>query len=168
MSVIARMTSEMTPTTCGAPKLLELKKNPVTLVAIVVTRKTAVQPGNLCARHRPIATTTPQAMAMRLITTCNKVKAAVDIPRIMAMTMLLPSVPGHRRTGERVWRAGECTAADRASHREGFELYCRATVQPKPQHDARDIASRPPHFLTSPVGGVRSMTPLGKRLHVRC
>jgi hypothetical protein len=81
-------------------------------------------------------------MAMRLITTCNKVKAAVDIPRIMAMTMLA-----------RVSACGEpanCTAAERASHREGLELCCRVSLQPKLGHDALDDASRRAHFLNKP------------------
>src|ERR1700682_6153888 len=70
-----------------------------------------------------MATPTPQAMARRLITRANKEKAAVDIPRIMAMTMLLPSVPGHRRTaadrlawrGARVLLSGQSATEAAAS-----------------------------------------------------
>jgi len=102
------------------PKLFEWKRNPVTLVATVVTRKTAVQSGTRCARHMPIVTTTPQAMAMRLIATWRRVKAPVDIPRIMAATMHLPS-PFRPSRAVRAQRSGE-------SHRSRAQLALSAAA----------------------------------------
>jgi hypothetical protein len=42
-SAIDKTTIEITPITCGGPKLAEWKKKPVMLVAAVATRKTVFQ-----------------------------------------------------------------------------------------------------------------------------
>src|SRR5882672_12888310 len=88
-------------------------------------------------------------MAMRLITTCNSVKAAVDIPRIMAMTMLLPSVPGHRLTGDRVWRIAPQQIAPRIARGSSSAVWSAVAVT---EAAARRAGQRvaPAPFLDKP------------------
>src|SRR5215468_5486417 len=59
------------------------KRNPVTLVSIVVKRNIAVVTGNLCEANIPPTTISPLPIATRVITTCKTVKAPTDVPRIM-------------------------------------------------------------------------------------
>src|SRR5256885_2098854 len=59
------------------------KPKPVTLVSTVVIRKNAVKPLRLFAASSPKATTIPEPIPSRLMMTCNKVYACVDMPRIM-------------------------------------------------------------------------------------
>src|SRR5258708_35865084 len=80
-----RITSDMTPTTCGGAKLADGKKKPVTLVSTVVARKSAVaQPPDCRPPSQPSATTMPERIPTRLMMTCTVVKVDVDNPRIMA------------------------------------------------------------------------------------
>src|SRR5882762_10835109 len=71
----------MAPTTCDGNNLWNGNMNPVTLVATVVSRKSAVQPSRLFPAISPNKTTNPDKIPTRLITTWTKVK--VVIPRIM-------------------------------------------------------------------------------------
>jgi hypothetical protein len=64
-------------------------KNPVTLVSAVVKRNSAVVPGNLCEANIPPTTTNPLPIAIRVIMTCRRVKAQIDIPRIIERPPLL-------------------------------------------------------------------------------
>src|SRR5436190_20245703 len=112
---------------------------------MVVTRKTAVQPGIRRARHRPIVTTTPQAMAMRLIATCSRVKAPVDIPRIMGATMRLP-LKSWAIAGQASARGDPAnrTAAARASYGSRARLAPRAAAD---RNETLNATSRRHHFL---------------------
>src|SRR5467141_116431 len=56
---------------------------PVTLVATVVARNTAVHPCGVLAFHIWNTTTAPAKTPIRLKMTCKAVKAATDIPRTM-------------------------------------------------------------------------------------
>jgi hypothetical protein len=61
-SAIDKTTIEITPITCGGPKLAEWKKKPVMLVAAVAMRKTVFQrPRRLVAIISP-SVTTPATM----------------------------------------------------------------------------------------------------------
>src|SRR5262245_37273618 len=93
----------MMPKMCDGSSRSNGKKNPVTLVRIVVTRNTAVQPGSRCARSIPARTTSPVTMPIRLMTTCTSVKVASDMPRIMVK---LPVVGRGRSVAARF--AGKC------------------------------------------------------------
>src|SRR5258708_23502979 len=80
-----RITSDMTPTTCGGAKLADGKKKPVTLVSTVVARKSAVaQPPDCLPPSQPSATTMPERIPTRLMMTCTVLKVDVDDPRILA------------------------------------------------------------------------------------
>src|SRR4051794_7371031 len=63
----------MTPTQCGAPKCVSGKPNPVTLVATVVARKSAVQRSSRLPLSSPYTTTNPEAIPTRLIAVCIRV-----------------------------------------------------------------------------------------------
>src|SRR6266852_6444801 len=65
------------------------KKNPVTLVNTVVTRKSAVQPSSLFAASSPNTTTKPDKIPTKLIATWTKVN--VVIPRIMVRLLSEPA-----------------------------------------------------------------------------
>src|SRR6266852_5694188 len=65
------------------------KKNPVTLVNTVVTRKSAVQPSNLFPASSPNATTTPDKIPTKLIATWTKVN--VVMPKIMMRLLSEPA-----------------------------------------------------------------------------
>ncbi len=78
------------PTTWGGPKLAEGKKNPLTLVNIVVAKKSAVQPGRRLAPNMPMRTRSPERIPTKLKMTCTSVKVDVDRPRIMSRLFRLP------------------------------------------------------------------------------
>src|SRR5262245_29878919 len=61
------------PTPWAGVNCLNGKKNPVTLVATVVARKSAVQPSSRFPLSSPNMTTNPEPIPNRLITTCMKV-----------------------------------------------------------------------------------------------
>src|SRR5207302_10099940 len=108
---------------------------------------------------------TPQAMAMRLIATCSRVKVSVDIPRIMAATMRLPS------TNFRAIAASARAAIGRIAPQQYVpraewppQPGCFAAVRmlrhspdapPQSGQDARAIAWRQHHFLNEPGGRSR-------------
>src|SRR6516162_7203229 len=75
------------------------KRNPVTLVSIVVKRNIAVVTGNLCEANTPPTTISQLPIATRVITTCKTVKVPTHIPRIMdspvvnTLTRSLKSAP---------------------------------------------------------------------------
>jgi len=58
------------------------KKKPVTLVAVVVRRKSAVRPAAFREPGVPNKAKIPDAIATRLKPTCTDVKVDTDIPRI--------------------------------------------------------------------------------------
>jgi hypothetical protein len=66
-------------------------RNPVTLVRAVVNRKSALVPGSLCEANIPPTTISPLPIAINVIMTCRRVKAGIDIPRIMTCPLLLLS-----------------------------------------------------------------------------
>ena len=53
------------------------RKNPVTLVARVVTKKVAVQPFNRFAASIPNRTTNPENIPTKLNNTCTKIKVPI-------------------------------------------------------------------------------------------
>jgi hypothetical protein len=55
------------------------KRNPVTLVATVVARKSAIQPLSRFAVRNPNKTRTPEQMPTRLSATCTMVSAVISI-----------------------------------------------------------------------------------------
>jgi hypothetical protein len=59
----------MAPTTWDGNNLWNGNMNPVTLVATVVTRKSAVQPSSFLPAISPNKTTDPDKIPVRLITT---------------------------------------------------------------------------------------------------
>ena len=76
------------PTPCDGKKRWNGKRNPVTLVATVLTRKSAVQPSSRFQASSPNTTTNPEKIPIKLSTTCTKVN--VVMPKIM---MPVPSKP---------------------------------------------------------------------------
>jgi len=58
---------------CDGKNLWNGKPNPVTLVATVLARKSAVQPSSRFPVSRPYRTTSPEPIPTRLITTCTNV-----------------------------------------------------------------------------------------------
>src|SRR5262245_28579531 len=77
----AKTPSDKRPSTCDGRSRSNGKKNPVTLVATVLARKTAVQPSSRRAVSSPHRTTNPERIPSRLTATCPKVK--VFMPSIM-------------------------------------------------------------------------------------
>ena len=71
------------PTASAGVKPRSGKKNPVTLVATVVTRKNAVHPGNSFAANSPETTPKPEAIPAKLIKMWTRVKYsnAISYPR---------------------------------------------------------------------------------------
>ena len=69
-------TSEMMPTMCDGNGCSTGKPNPVTLVATVVIRKSAVHPSSCFPPRRPIRTTNPAPIPTRLSTKCTNVKVS--------------------------------------------------------------------------------------------
>jgi hypothetical protein len=65
-------------------EVIEGKPKPVTLVATVVARKSAVQPSSRFPVSSPKTTTNPDAIPTRLIKTCTRVNVDVVIPTIMS------------------------------------------------------------------------------------
>src|SRR6266480_1587032 len=132
---------------------------------MVVIRKTAVQPGIRRARHRPIVTTTPQAMAMRLIATCSRVKAPVDIPRIMGATMRLSPKSWAIAGQASAWAIRRIAPQQHVPRAKWPpQPGCFAAVRmlrhspdapPQSGQDARAIAWRQHHFLNEPGGRSR-------------
>src|SRR5262249_8885992 len=53
------------------------------LVSAVVKRNSAVVPGSLCEANIPPTTINPLPIAIRVMTTCRRVNAPTDIPKIM-------------------------------------------------------------------------------------
>src|SRR5260370_41450620 len=80
----------MMPTTWDGNKWSNGKPNAVTLVATVLTRKSAVQPSSRFPASSPNMTTNPEKIPTRLNTTCTKVNVDVVIPKIM---MRVPPEP---------------------------------------------------------------------------
>jgi hypothetical protein len=74
--------------------------NPVTLVATVVARKTAVQPSRRLPATRPSTTTSPDAIPARLISMWTTVNVSSVIPRT---TDHFPSMRGRGPLGR--WRS---------------------------------------------------------------
>jgi hypothetical protein len=72
------MISEMIPTQCDASSWVKGKKNPVTLVRTVVTRKMPVQPSIRTPAMSPPKTTSPAAMATILMTVWTRVRGFVS------------------------------------------------------------------------------------------
>jgi hypothetical protein len=58
-------------------------RKPVALVSTVVSRKMAVNPLRRFDFNMAANTTSPVAMAIRLMTTCTVVNAGIDIPKII-------------------------------------------------------------------------------------
>src|SRR5271170_4808860 len=81
--VIARISNESKPTTCGGSKTSGLSKNPVALVATVVTRNTPVHTRGMRAFHILFRTTKPAAMPIKLIATCNSVSIRIAKSRLI-------------------------------------------------------------------------------------
>jgi len=77
------MTSDMTPTTWGRRKLLELKEEPGDARGDRRDQKTGGSSRNLCRAPQADRDHHAASNGDELITTCNKVKARCDIPRIM-------------------------------------------------------------------------------------
>jgi hypothetical protein len=76
--------------------VISWKENPVTLVKIVVARKSSVKPLNRRSVSMPSSTTTPEAIPMRLMMTCTVVNVDNDIPKIM--TRILSRMAGRQDT----------------------------------------------------------------------
>jgi len=74
------------PTIRAGSKPVPGNINPVTLVATVVMRKSAVHVGSLDALNMPNTTITPVNMPTKLKMTCSCKKADADIPKIMVRT----------------------------------------------------------------------------------
>src|SRR6266852_3486979 len=87
MIAAATTTSDKAPTAWAGPKLVEGKKNAVTLVNTVVARKRAVQLSSLVARTMPWSTMTPETIPVRLKATCTEVNVDVDSPKIMTLPL---------------------------------------------------------------------------------
>src|SRR5262245_22144254 len=83
----------MMATTCDGSRPENGKSRPVTLVKIVVRRKSAVQPGSGRAPNMPRTTTKPVTIPIRLKTTCRVVKADSDKPIIIADGLLAAPSP---------------------------------------------------------------------------
>src|SRR3981189_2479928 len=79
------------PTPCDGKKRWNGNRNPATLVATVVTKKTAVQPSRRFAANSPNRTINPEKIPIRLNTTCTKVK--VVIPKIIGPSFPLLWLP---------------------------------------------------------------------------
>ena len=73
----------MIPTLCDGSRCSTGKPNPVTLVSTVVHRKRVVHPSRRTPDIIPNTTIKPEAMPIRLITTCSRVNASSVIPRVM-------------------------------------------------------------------------------------
>src|SRR6516162_10455441 len=71
------------PTMCEGSNFSNGNRKPVTLVSIVVSRKSAVMPGSRCEPKSPNRTTKPETIPIRLMMTCTIVKADRLIPRTM-------------------------------------------------------------------------------------
>src|SRR5689334_4276623 len=87
------------PTTCDGRRWSNGKPKPVTLVAIVVRRKTAVQPSRRCPPSMPAATTSPDPIATRLIATWTSVYVAVDMPKIIVWSLRAASADEQEARG---------------------------------------------------------------------
>src|SRR5712691_11883898 len=85
---IASTNSDRMPAPCDAKKRWSGKRNAVTLVVTVLTRKSAVQPSSRFPTSSPNTTTNPEKIPIKLSTTCTKVN--VVMPKIM---MPVPSKP---------------------------------------------------------------------------
>jgi hypothetical protein len=66
--------------------LLTGKRNPVMLVRAVVTRKSKVTTGRRLPPIIPRTTTNPDAIPIKLMTTCKVVNASKLMPRIMMVS----------------------------------------------------------------------------------
>jgi hypothetical protein len=73
----------MMPTLWEGKRWSNGKPNPVTLVATVVARKTAVHPLSRFPASSPKMTTNPEPIPTRPINTCTKVNVDVVMPKIM-------------------------------------------------------------------------------------
>src|SRR5258706_4479985 len=80
----------MMPTMCEGKRCSTGKPKPVTLVAIVVTRKISLHPRRLQPKNTPAITTNPAPMPTRLSTTCT----AVNVSNVMPQTMAASSILG--------------------------------------------------------------------------
>jgi hypothetical protein len=70
----------MMPTICDGSSLVNGNRKPVTLVRIVVARKVAVGVCDGSDFSHPVNAIRPAMMPIRLIKTCNKVKALRLMP----------------------------------------------------------------------------------------
>src|ERR1700737_1628326 len=104
------------PTMCDGNSCVNGKKNPVTLVKIVVARNSAVMPLILLEPRSPNMTMKPDATATRLIMTCTSVKGDRLIPKTIMRSPVSEPV--------------ECYDGPRAIAK-GFaaNFLCRGTVQ---------------------------------------
>ena len=69
MTVTSRISSEIVPTPNAGVKPWIGKRNPVTLVRMVMTKNNNVQPAMRCDRNMPTTTMRPLTMATRLMMT---------------------------------------------------------------------------------------------------
>lgn len=69
LRAIAARLNDMTPTMWDGKMRSRGKKNPVTLVNIVVARKIKVRPSSLLELNKPTRTTAPERIPSRLMTT---------------------------------------------------------------------------------------------------
>src|ERR1700730_11714150 len=76
------------PIMCDGNSLSNGNRNPVTVVKIVVTRNSAVQPGITLEPRSPYKTTRPETIPIRLMMTCSIVKVDKLIPRIMTRPLV--------------------------------------------------------------------------------
>src|SRR6266436_3166428 len=83
----ARTTNDMMPTLCDGNRWPTGKPNPVTLVATVVARKSAVQPSSRFPVSRPNMTTNPEPIPTKLNNTCTKVNVDIVIPQTMLLSL---------------------------------------------------------------------------------
>src|SRR5580658_1708959 len=100
----------MMPTTCDGRRCSKGKRNPVTLVRTVVTRKIEVAPSKRSPISSPYTTRKPEPIPTRLINTCTRVNVDVVMPKIMFLSFrnrdfaCLPEKISHVSSGRvRAW-----------------------------------------------------------------
>src|SRR6059036_782174 len=131
----AKTSREMIPTMCDGNKWSTGKPKPVTLVATVVTRKSAVHPLRSRPRSRTEITTSPEPIPIRLSTTCTSVNVASGIPQAMPFSSVfgrrwgldLPQerVDAARDLGEEVDGVGVAERVGRVDARAGRRAEAR-------------------------------------------
>src|SRR5690349_10839375 len=106
--------------TCDGNSSVNGNINPVTLVRIVVNRKTPVKAGIRCDPSMPNITTRPEATATRLMITWRRVKFSRLNPSIMARVPLDDHATMH-----------ECHGENATAARHGTRVHENARLLPR-------------------------------------